>query len=260
MSTGTTLRAQIDLPTGVATWVLCAHVATLATPFVLMAVIWRRRDAVIGLTDRPVLLLIGAGLVLAGSVFEAAQNTEERWYYVGPHPALSDAAFTFLITAGLGAFAIAGAGGAWWPWVATLIGCALVVVLYRRGLPGFPGLGVAGVAAAVALYDALDQPVVALLLVATGFLNAYFLDGVVRTRAQSLHGAIALSNGLGLLVVAYALDAAATGRRLGWVSVLVMAGLTVGAALLAWPAMRRLAPTPRPSAAASPAPEAVPAS
>lgn len=245
---GIALRRQIDLPGPVAMWVLTAHAFTLAAPFVVIAVVWRRRDHLIGVVDHPSLLLIAAALLLGGSVFEAAQNTEDTWYYTGPRPAFADAAFTLLITAGLGTLAIAAAGDSSWPWATAGVALVLAAVLYQSGRPGFPALAIAGVAATVALYEALDQPVVILLLLATGFLNAYFLEAVVRTHAQSLHGAIALSNGVGLLVVAYALQASGTGNRFGWVPVLVIAGSVVGLGAVAWPTLRTLSPTPRPSA------------
>jgi hypothetical protein len=212
--------------------------------------VWHRRDDLVGVVDHPGLLLAAALLLLAGSVFEAAQNTEDRWYYTGPLPAFSDAAFTVLITAGLGTLAVAASGEQGWPWAVLVAAVALVVVLYRLGAPGFPALGVAGSAATYALYEALDRPVVVLLLVATGFLNAYFLDLVVRTGAQSLHGAIALSNGLGLLVVAHAVDSVGSGVRLTWPTVLAVSGAVIALALAALPVLRRLPATPRPSAAA----------
>lgn len=243
---GESLARQIDLPHPVAAWVLTAHAMTLATPFVLIGVVWHRRVPLVELVSHPSLLLVSAALLLAGSVFEAAQNTEDRWYYTGPAPAFSDAAFTILITAGLAALAVA-AHDVWWTQAATLLAVGVALALYRAGHPAFPALGIAGSTSVLALYQALDQPIVLLLLLATGFLNAYFLDGVVRSQAQSLHGAIALSNGLGLLVVAYALEAASRGTRIGWLPIAITSAIVLGTAVAAGPAMRRMSPTPRPS-------------
>ena len=83
---------------------------------------------------------------------------------------------------------------------------------------------------------------------APGCLTAAFLDGVVRTQARSLHGAIALSNGLVLMIVAYAVHVAGTPTRYGWPTVLFTAALVVGSGIALWPAVRALTATVRPSA------------
>lgn len=236
------VRAQIDLPSGVAAWVLGAHAFTLSMPVVLMVVLWDRRDQLSSALDRPALVLVSAALLLVGSAFEIAQNTEDRWYYTGPYPAFSDLLFTAGITAGLGVLAVA-AVAAWWTVTLAVVALAVVVVLYSSGQPGFPGMGVAGATAAAALYAALDHPGVLLLLVATGFGNAYFLDLVTSTKAQSMHGAIAASNGLGTLVIVWVLVDEAAGRTAALLPVLIASAVIVGLLGLARPWLTRRAPT-----------------
>ncbi len=237
---GALLAAQIDLRPPVAAWVLGAHLFTLSTPVVLLAVAWDRHAALEATMARPGLVMIAAALLLAGSAFEIAQNTEDRWYYVGPAPALADLCFTLSITAGLAVLAVA-ASAAWWTAPAAVLAVVLAAGLYATGRPGFPAMGMAGTAAVVALYLALDNPVVVLVLVTNGFLNGILLDLVMRTRFQAFHGGIALANGLGTLVIAAALR----GDTLSWTATSAVAAVTVVVTLAALPVLRARPASPR---------------
>lgn len=243
MSNG--VAGQVLLPRGTAAWVLTAHAFTLASPVVLAAVAWAHYPAVEREFARPGWVIPAAMLLLAGSVAEAAQNTVDRWVYRGPYPALADAVFVHCITAGTAALAVAALPG---PvvLVAALAAMVMAPLLYRSGNPGFAAMGAAGALGAVAVAVATGQPVALLLLVTNGMGNAVLLDLVVRTGAQSLHGAIAFANGLG--TVALAVAVAGTGRPPSppAVAVTIVGVLVVVALVVARPRLARLAATPAP--------------
>jgi hypothetical protein len=245
------IGAQIDLPGGVAVWVLAAHAVALLSPVALMWQTHRHAAALEGLLGNPFLLHVAAVFFLLGSAFEIAQNTADRWYYEGPYPAFSDLLFNFFVAAGLASLALAVRPEVW---VVAVVVLALpaFVALYLAGRLPYPAMGVLGVLAVGLLLHALGDPVVLWLLAFATGLNLYLLTLIVRTRAQSLHGGIALCNGLGLLAVPLAIEGGVTGSPTSWslVGALLVAILLVAA--LAWPRLSRLAATPRPSGGTGP--------
>ena len=245
---------EVDIPAGVAVWVLGAHAVTLASPVLVVWVVFRHTDAVAGVLPHPFLVLVAAALFLVGSAFEIAQNTIDRWYYEGPYPAFSDLLFNTLIVGGLACLALAADPAPWL--VAVVVGATVIFpVLYLAGVVPYPAMGVVGLAAVWSLYQALQTPVVVLLLVFSTGLNLYLLAVIVRTRAQSIHGAIALSNGVGMAVIALSIaQALAPTRPTGWVPVLAVVVATAVAAGVAWRPLCDLAPTPRRTTAAQTSP------
>lgn len=243
----TRMRAEIDLPTPVAVWVLVAHALTLFSPLLLVWVAHNRADELSLLLDAPFALHVTAALFFMGSAFEISQNTMDRWYYEGPYPAFADLLFNAFIAFGLGGLAIA--AGLDRPWVIVVVVLAMIAfpVLYLADQVPYPATGVLGVVGVGLLWQVLDNPVILLLLVFTTGLNLYFLALVVKTKAQSLHGAIALTNGIGLLAVPIALEGAATHTPINLTVVIGITVLIGIAAAAAWAPLSRLAPTPRPS-------------
>ncbi len=250
MTVRSRLRAQIDLPTPVAIWVLLAHAVALFSPLTLLWVGHDRGAALDDLLAAPFALHVAAALFLVASAFEIAQNTTDRWYYEGPYPAFSDLLFNAGIAFGLGALGLAAGIDRLWVVAVVVVAAAAFPVLYLAGRVPYPATGVLGIAGTGLLWHALDNPAVLLLLVFTTGLNLYFLELVVRTRAQSLHGAIALTNGVGLLTVPLAIDQAVRGEPMSLATVGLIAAAIGVAALLAWRPLSRLAQTPRPSAVA----------
>lgn len=242
------LRAEIDLPTPVAVWVLLAHALTLFSPLVLVWVVHRNTAALGQVLDAPFALHVAAALFFVGSAFEISQNTMDRWYYEGPYPAFADLLFNACIAFGLGAIGLAAGVEQWWVVAVVLVAVVAFPVLYLADQVPYPATGVLGIVAVGMLLDRLDNPAVVLLLVFTTGLNLYFLALIVRTKAQSLHGAIALTNGIGLLAVPLALQGWVDAAPLSWSVVAVITGVLGAAALAAWRPLSRLAPTRRPSA------------
>lgn len=242
------LRAEVDLPTPVAWWVLSAHAVALASPLALNWVAHRHAGGLGRWLDAPFLLHVAAALFFAGSAFEIAQNTVDRWYYEGPYVAFSDLLFNGCVAFGLGALALA-ASTQWWVLAVVVAGCLAFPLLYLADRVPYPATGVLGLLAVGLWLAAFDNGTILLLLAATTGLNLYLLALVVRTRAQSLHGGIALANGLGLLAVPWTIEGAIAGATLGVGTVLLATVLLAAVLAVSWPRLARLEPTPRPSRA-----------
>lgn len=239
------LRGQIDLPTPVAVWVLAAHAVTLFSP-VALALVAQRYAAPLGdVLAGPGWLHVAAALFVAGSAFEIAQNATDNWYYTGPYVAFSDLLFNLFIALGLGALALAAGGGSWWVAPVVVVAAAAFPVLYLTDRTPYPATGVLGILAVGLILQATGSPVVVLLLMFTTGLNLYLLALIVKTRAQSLHGAIALANGIGLLAVPVALLDAVGVVSIGWPPVIAAATVIAAAMAAAWRPLSRLQPTAR---------------
>lgn len=240
------LRAEIDLPTPVATWVLAAHALTLGAPLVLNWVAHRHVDQLGAWLEVPFLLHVAAALFFAGSAFEIAQNTTDRWYYEGPYVAFSDLLFNGFIALGLGALALA-VSTQWWVVVLVAVAATAFPLLYLADRVPYPATGVLGLLAVGLWLDAFGSGAILLLLAMTTGVNLYLLALVVRTHAQSLHGGIALANGVGLLAIPWTIEGALAGRPVGVPAVVAVIALGGAALAAAWPRLAALEPTPRPS-------------
>jgi hypothetical protein len=220
------IRQEIDLPAGTAVWVLTAHVLTILSPLLLIAVVAPREDALGGSLDRPGWLYVAAVCFIAGSICESAQNTLDRWYLTGVPPTLLDLCFGTLIVAGLAAQIVAVRGDQAWAWglaIACVVGFAAA---YLLGLPTPPFQAVAGLAAAWLLIAALDQPVVLLTLV-TVFLTLFLLEVLLATGQQAVHGFVTLVNAGSVLALSAAVVWGVDGGGWGWTTVVAVAAISV---------------------------------
>jgi hypothetical protein len=238
------IRAEVDLPTGTALWVLSAHVLTIVSPLLLIAVVVPRQDELGSLLDAPGWLYVAAACFIAGSICESAQNTLDRWYLTGVPPTLLDLCFNVLIVAGLGAQILAVSGGQWWAWALALAAIVGFKGAYLWGKPTAPFQAVAGIVAAILLVRALDQSVVLLSLV-TVFLTLYFLDVLLRTGQQAMHGFVTLVNAGSVVALSAAVVWGVEGGGWSWVSTLSFAAIVVVIALVLRPWLVRLPRTPR---------------
>ncbi len=236
---------EIDLPPRTAVWVLTAHLLTILVPLVLVMSVASNVDYLDTVLDQPELLYVVAGLFIVASVCESAQNTLDRWYLTGTPPSLLDCLFNSLIVLALAFQILAVVGDTTWVWPVALIGALLFPVAYLMGWLTPPIQAVMGLVSAVLLYRALEQPVVFISLV-TVFFTLFFLDVLLRTRQQVMHGFTTLVNAFSVAAVAAAIYWAAEGDA-GW-SWAVVVGLTVvlvASAFALRPWLLRLPPTPR---------------
>jgi hypothetical protein len=235
------MREEIDLPWRTATWVLTAHVLTILAPLLVIAVVAAEWETVDARTEVPWLLYAGASMLVVASVAESAQNTLDRWYLTAVPRTLLDSVFSTLVIAYLVATVVAVWGWGWLlPGIVVLVA---FVALYLLGGPVEPVQTVAGVASVAAFWRAFDDPVVVLSLLAV-FLSVFFLDIMLRTRQQAMHGFVTLVNAVGLIAVVLAIRSAAGGSPWAWWQVILLAGLTVGTVLALRPRLLRLPATP----------------
>jgi uncharacterized membrane protein YqgA involved in biofilm formation len=236
------MRAEIDLPARTATWVLTAHVLTILAPLAVIAVVALEWETVAARTEVPWLFYAGASMLVVASVAESAQNTLDRWYLTAVPRTLLDAVFSTLVICYLAATVVAAWG---WDWLLPAVVVVLAfLAIYLLGGPIEPVQTVAGVASVVALWRAFDDPVVLLSLLAV-FLTVFFLDILLRTHQQAMHGFVTLVNAVGLIAVVLAISDAAHGTAWAWWQVIVLAGLTVGTVLALRRRLLRLPATPR---------------
>jgi hypothetical protein len=246
----TGLKAQIDLPAPVAVWVFAAHAIALLSPLVLLWAVHANWDYVAVQAGAPGFFYVAVAFMMASGAFEFAQNTADRWYLLPgmgstTRPALADFLFYMCNALSMMALIAACIGGVWWFLALCVLAAGVFAFLYLTGRQPFAAFGVLGFLSTLALYFTFDNPIVFLQLV-TGQLTLYFFALLLKTRAQSLHGCVALVSTSGLWVIAWAIHSSANGKPPGWVLLIVLA-LAAGAVALAFkPRLGKLKATSRP--------------
>jgi len=241
---------EVDLPPRTAAWVLIAHVLTILAPILLIVSVSDHVDYLETVLDRPTLLYVTAGLFIVASVAESAQNTLDRWYLTAVPPTLLDLIFASCVIFGIAFQVLAVAGDVAWIWPAVLAVAGLFPVVYLMGWPTPPFQAVLGVASAVLLYRALDQPIVIFSLI-TVFFTLYFLDILLKTRQQVMHGFTTFVNAFSVVAIFAAISWAASNEDgWSWPVVVVLAIVLIGGAFAIRPALLRLPATPRRDVAA----------
>ena len=242
------LRARIDLPAAVAVWVLVAHAIALLTPLLLLWAVYANWDHVAEQASAPAFFYVAVALMMASAAFEIAQNTADRWYLLPgmgstTRPALAD--FLFYVFSCLGTVALITAcmGDAWWLVAISLIAAGAFMFLYLTGRPPFAALGALGLISTVVLFLTFGNPIVFLQPVA-GQLTLYFFTLLLKTRAQSLHGCLALVSVSGLWVIAWAIYGSAREAPESWTFVVGFVAAAGIAALALKPRLEKLTATP----------------
>ena len=243
------LRAQIDLPAPVAVWVFVAHAIAVLSPLVLLWAVHANWDYVAGQANAPGFFYVAVAFMMASGAFEFAQNTADRWYLLPgmgstTRPALADFLFYMCNALSMMALITACVGGLWWLMAIGVLVAGVFAFLYLTGRQPFAAFGVLGFLSTLALFFTFDNPIVFLQLV-TGQLTLYFFALLLKTRAQSLHGCVALVSTSGLWVIAWAIHSSASGRPPGWVLLVVLAVAAGVLALALKPRLEKLKATPR---------------
>ena len=244
------LKAQIDLPAPVAVWVFAAHAVALLTPLALLWAVHANWDYVAGQARAPGFFYVAVAFMMASGAFEFAQNTADRWYLLPgmgstTRPALADFLFYMCNALSMMALITACTGVIWWLLALCVLVAGVFAFLYLTGRQPYAAFGVLGFLSTLALFFTFDNPIVFLQLV-TGQLTLYFFALLLKTRAQSLHGCVALVSTSGLWVIAWAIHSSAQDRPPGWVQLIVLAVAAVGLALALKPRLQKLKATPRP--------------
>jgi len=242
------ITAEIDLPFGVALWVIGAHVLTLLSPLLLVWVAFTHPMFIAERAAHPWLIVVGAAVMMVGSALEIAQNTFDRWYLTADTgsallPTLVDCAFYTTICIGLMLVGIAVDDT---PLLIALMALATLgtPILYLLDIPHHGMSAVLGAIVTFVLYRHFGNPSVWLFVV-IGSTNGYFFTLLLKTLSQSLHGFTAIVNGVGTAVVAWSIHQSALGAPSSWLSVgMTVAGMGVAMGAV-YPLLSKLRATPR---------------
>lgn len=249
MPTGYRITDDIDLPLPVAIWVLSAHLYALLVPLLLITAVTHHWDELTTLTAYPLLFYVAAGVMMAGSAFEIAQNTIDRWYLTPETGSANGTGFCDLlfytcIVASQALVAVACIGDRMWVPVLAIALTAVFPFLYLRQVAQFLPLAVLGLLAAVAAYVQLGEPGIFLQLLLVP-LTLYFFNGLLQTGNQVLHGFTTVAASSGVLFLVWGIHAGAAGTSRGWFGVVVTVVVTGLAAIALRPWLYALPPTPR---------------
>jgi hypothetical protein len=241
--------ANIEIRGPVAVWVLGAHFYAIVVPIVLCVVTSHHWEFLSQATHKPFLFYVAAVILAAGSVFEVAQNTIDKWYLTPATASangvgLCDLLFYWFVTAGQGVMAIAIAGDAWWVNAIVLAAVLIFPVCYLTQTAQFAPMGIVGLLVAVTGYQAFGDPIIYLSVFLAG-VTMYFFSLLLKTGAQSLHGLTTATASSGLWFFVWALHSAAAGTPNSWwvaVAILIVTIVVLGTL---WPVLTRLSPSPR---------------
>lgn len=250
MTRGYSIAADVRLPWPTAVWVLAAHLYALLVPLILMPMVAEYREFIAMRTVFPVLLPAAAGVMMAGSAFEIAQNALDRWYLTretasAEGTGFCDLMFYWCIVWSQALVAVACAGVTPWVAVPAVVSVVALPLLYGRGQAQFVPLAVIGLTAVVSAYRSFPDPVVVVQLVLSP-LTMFFFASLLQTGNQALHGFTTLFASSGVLFLAAGIHGAATGNPLSWVAVGLIALLTGSAIWVLRPLLARLPATPIP--------------
>ncbi|MGI9308156.1 MAG: hypothetical protein ACR2P6_02770 [Gammaproteobacteria bacterium] len=240
---------QMDLRGGLAVWVLSAHFYAVLVPLVLIWAVHGNWEYVVASTDRPEFFYVAVGLMMAGSAFEVAQNTVDRWYLtpdVGSADGIGfcDLLFFWFVVASQAAIVIACVGDIFSLTIASVFIVMVFPVFYLRRIAPFLPMSLLGVAAAIGAYVSFGDPIIFLQILLPA-ITMFFYGLLLRTGAQILHGFTTVAASSGVVFLAWGISNGAQGAVTSWVAVVVAVVLVVIAGLLVRPSLARLSPTPR---------------
>ena len=235
---------EIDLPIGTASWVLFAHVFTLLSPLSVVWATWQYWDYLQSVMYAPGMLYVSALLMMVASTFEIAQNTFDRWYLTAQPPSFCDWLFASLIMFSLVANVSAFVGDQFWLVLLSSVLAGSFSLLYLLGGPIDIPRSILGVISALAIFYVLKDPIIFLPFVSI-YLTIVFLDVLLKTHAQSMHGFLTGVHGLGLLCTPIAISNAAGGQAVDWMAVIAMVTIIVLITVVIRPWLNGLKPTPR---------------
>jgi hypothetical protein len=249
MARGYTLSDDIQLPVPTAVWVLGAHIYALLVPLVLITALLHHWQGVAERADYPVLLLFAAGLMMAGSAFEIAQNGIDKWYLTpatgsAEGTGFCDFLFYWFIVASQGFVALACMGENPAVLALSIVLIATFPFFYLRQIAPFMPLAVLGLLSVFTAYVRFEDPVIVLQLLLSP-LTMYFFGLLLKTGAQMLHGFTTAAASSGVLFLAWGIHGGVEARPQSWEFVLTIIGITVLVAAALRPLLLKLEQTPR---------------
>lgn len=214
------LTHQIALRGSLAVWVLAAHAWALLVPLVLVAAVVANQGFVTARADFGWGFYVAAAVMMAGSAFEIAQNTIDRWYLTrecasAEGKSLCDLLFFWMIVASQAIVIVSCVGAIWWISLSVALLTAAYPWFYVRSKLGILPLAALGVGSVAAMWFSFGDPVVFLQLLISPLTGALFA-ALLRTGAQFLHGFVTLAASSNPLFFVWAITAAADGTPTGW--------------------------------------------
>jgi hypothetical protein len=206
MKPGQQILSTIEISCAEAVWVFAAHLYAVLMPLTLCVAVSRHWDYLVQTTHKPFLFYVGVGLLTAGSAFEVAQNSLDKWYLTNDTGSangagLCDFLFHWLVTAGQAACAIAIAGHHLWV-VAIATSMLLVFpALYLYRIAHFAPLAISGLLVVSLAYLTFGDPIVFMQPVLMA-VTIYFFTALLKTGAQVIHGFTTIAAASGLVLIA----------------------------------------------------------
>jgi len=241
---------KIQLPAGVAFWVLAAHLYALLTPLVLLLVIQQQAEQILLLTDYPQAFYISVIFMMIGSAFEIAQNHLDRWYLTPETPSAMgvgtcDMLFYFFIVSGQAALIIACMGKMLWLSVSVVLLALTHPLFYRYRKGSSLPLTILGFLSTAIAFKTFGDPVI-LLQIGLPLITMFFFNLLLKTRNQFFHAVTTLTASSGVLLLAWGIYRAGNLSLDGWLvsSALVIVAVIVTLGLRRF--LESLPQTPRP--------------
>ena len=241
---------ELKIRGAVAVWVLFAHLWALLLPLALVTVVALNIEFVATSSDYAWLFYVTAGVMMAGSAFEIAQNTIDRWYLTpgcgsADGKSFCDMMFFWMIVLSQALVIIACFGARWWLTVPVLLIAVVYPWFYSRARLTIVPLALLGTASVAAAWFTFRDPLIFLQLLVSPLTGAVF-GALLRTGAQVLHGVTTLVASSNVLILTLAIAGAADGEPTVW-WVAGGIGLLAAAAIPLIPqATKNLAATPQP--------------
>lgn len=238
------LRSEFEIPMGVATWVLAAHLCVLATPLALIWAVDAYAAQLTAAIAHPTLIKVASAIYIGAIAFEVAQNSADRWYLTEPTHSVADLFFNAFMTLAFCLFAIGFYANIWVSLLAIVL-TTIYPFAYINNHPAHRAIsGVVTLLGATSLYLVTRDPTVFLFVTVTG-LGMYFIVLLMQQHNQWMHGNAAFCFAVAFLAWPWGLRNAAVGQPNSWLFVVVISLATalIAAALKPW--FRNLAATPR---------------
>jgi hypothetical protein len=212
--------SSVEIRGAEAVWVLGAHFYALVVPLVLCLVTSHHWGYLVATTDAPFLFYIAAVILVAGSAFEIAQNSIDKWYLTAETASANgvsfcDMLFYGFVTAGQGIMAVAIAGDTSWVSAIALAAVVIFPVCYLTQTAQYVPMGVTGLLVAVTGYQAFGDPIIFLSVFLPG-ATMYFFGALLKTGAQVLHGCTTSVASSGLWFFAWAVHNGDAGTPSSW--------------------------------------------